>query len=106
MSLNDIRHYIDLQTGLIDHWEKVLGSDLMRVRYEDLVLTPEATMTRLLDWLGEDWDEGCLSFHELRNSVKTASVWQVREPLHNKSIGRWKNYQQPFVDSFGSEPEE
>jgi hypothetical protein len=56
-----------------------------------------------LNWLGEDWDERCLSFHELRNSVKTASVWQVREPLHDKSIGRWKNYQEQFVDVFGPE---
>jgi len=102
-SLKNIRHYIGLQTELINHWETVLGSDLMRVRYEDLVLQPQRTVSDLLDWLGENWDERCLSFHELKNSVKTASVWQVREPLHPKSIGRWKNYKQQFVDVFGAE---
>jgi tetratricopeptide (TPR) repeat protein len=102
-SLKDIRHYIGLQTELINHWEKALGSDLMRVRYEDLVLQPQRTVTKLLNWLGEDWDERCLAFHELTNSVKTASVWQVREPLHAKSIGRWKNYEQQFVNAFGAE---
>ena len=25
-------------------------------------------------------------------AVKTASVWQVREPLHRRSSGRWRNY--------------
>jgi hypothetical protein len=25
--------------------------------------------------------------------VKTASVWQVREPLYTRSSGRWKNYE-------------
>jgi len=102
-SLKDIRHYVGLQTELINHWEALLGSDLIRVRYEDLVLQPQRTVTDLLDWLGENWDERCLSFHELKNSVRTASVWQVREPLHHKSIGRWKNYKQQFVDAFGAE---
>ena len=102
-SLENIRHYIALQSRLIDHWESVLGNDLMRVRYEDLVLQPQPTVTGLLHWLGETWDERCLSFHELRNSVKTASVWQVREPLHPKSVGRWQNYKQQFEDVFGLE---
>lgn len=102
-SLESIRHYIGLQTELIDHWEKVLGSDLMRVRYEDLVLRPQQTVTALLGWLGESWDEQCLSFHEMKNSVKTASVWQVREPLHGKSIGRWKNYEPQFVEALGAD---
>lgn len=100
-SLENIRHYSELQTELIDHWETLLGPDLMRVRYEDLIIRTEPTMTDLLAWLGEDWDERCLSFHELKNNVKTASVWQVREPLHPNSIGRWKNYQQEFIDAFG-----
>jgi tetratricopeptide (TPR) repeat protein len=102
-SLEDIRHYIGLQTELIDHWEKVLGPDLMRVRYEDLVLQPQRTVTAMLDWLGESWDEQCLSFHEMKNSVRTASVWQVREPLHSKSIGRWKNYKPQFADALGAD---
>jgi hypothetical protein len=78
-----------------------LGLDLIRVRYEDLVQRPEETITGLLSFLGESWDERCLKFYELRNSVRTASVWQVRESLHCKSIGRWKNYQERFVDVFG-----
>ncbi|MBT8092367.1 MAG: sulfotransferase, partial [Gammaproteobacteria bacterium] len=102
-SLQSIRHYIQQQTALVNHWETALGSDLRRVRYEDLVQHPERTMTGLLEWLGESWDERCLAFHELKNSVKTASVWQVREPLHGKSVGRWKNYQRYFVEAFGAE---
>ena len=102
-SLKDIRHYIGLQTRLIDHWEDVLGPDLRRVRYEDLVLHPQRTVTDLLEWMGESWDERCLSFHQMRNSVKTASVWQVREPLHSKSVGRWKHYEPQFARALGDE---
>jgi hypothetical protein len=33
-----------------------------------------------------------MSFHRVNNAVKTASVWQVREPLYQRSSGRWRNY--------------
>jgi hypothetical protein len=75
---------------------------LLSVRYEDLVTEPRKTIPGLLELLGEDWDERCLSFNKLKNSVQTASVWQVREPLHTKSVGRWQNYQQYFEKAFGS----
>ena len=34
---------------------------------------------------------------ETRQPVRTASVWQVREPLYRRSSGRWKNYA-PHLD--------
>jgi len=102
-SLSDIRHYIGLQKELVDHWQSILGPDLIRVRYEDLVSEPRDTITRLLEFLGEDWDERCLSFNKLKNTVQTASVWQVREPLHTNSIGRWRNYAQHFENAFGAD---
>jgi len=33
-----------------------------------------------------------LSFEQRVGAVKTASVWQVREPLYRRSSGRWHNY--------------
>ncbi len=99
-SLVDIRHYIGLQRELVDHWQSLLGPDLIRVRYEDIVSEPRDTITRVLECLGEDWDERCLSFNTLKNAVQTASVWQVREPLHTNSVGRWRNYEQHFENAF------
>jgi tetratricopeptide (TPR) repeat protein len=101
--LESIRHYIGLQEQLVDHWESILGDDLIRVRYENLVGQPRETVGNLLDALGEDWDERCLSFDKLDNAVKTASVWQIREPFHTRSIGRWKNYKPYFEEVFGSD---
>jgi LPS sulfotransferase NodH len=102
-SLKDIRHYVGLQKDLVDHWQSILGSDLVRVRYEDVVTEPRETVTHLLEGLGEAWDERCLSFNKLKNTVQTASVWQVREPLHTNSIGRWKNYKKQFENAFGAD---
>ena len=38
---------------------------------------------------GADW---VLDFHKAAAPVRTASVWQVREPLYQRSSGRWRNY--------------
>jgi hypothetical protein len=97
-----IRHYRGLQKELVDHWESILESDLKRIRYENLVSQPREIISDLLNFLGEDWDERCLSFDKLESTVKTASVWQVREPFHTRSIGRWKNYQKQFEQVFGA----
>lgn len=101
--LADIRHYIGLQSRLIDHWESTLGEAVQRIRYEDLATQPRDVVGRLLTGLGEQWDDRCLSFDKLDNAVKTASVWQVREPLHSRSIGRWMNYRRYFEEIFGAD---
>jgi len=101
--LADIRHYIGQQERLCDHWQSILGNDLVRVRYEELVTQPREAIGALLGALGEEWDERCLAFDQLDNSVKTGSVWQVREPLHARSVGRWKNYRRQFEQAFGSD---
>ena len=102
MNLNNIRHYIDLQKQLVDHWQLLLGDDLMRINYEDLVSQPREAVSGVLENLGEAWDERCLSFNQLKNTVQTASVWQVREPLHTRSVGRWSHYRRYFEAAFGA----
>ena len=47
---------------------------------------------RLLAFCGLEPDENCLRGSGATGAVKTASVWQVREPLHERSSGRWRNY--------------
>lgn len=100
--LRDIRHYLELHRELIDHWERLLGDDLVRVSYEELVNEPRETIGALLKSLGEEWDDACLDFDKQEGAVATASVWQVRQPLNPKSIGRWKNYEKYFEAEFGA----
>jgi hypothetical protein len=101
--LEDIRHYLGLHEMLVNHWASLLGSDLVRVRYEDLVKEPRSVLERVLEALGEAWDDRCLSFDTLGNAVRTASAWQVRQPLHAQSIGRWQNYRRRFEEAFGAD---
>jgi hypothetical protein len=33
-----------------------------------------------------------LEFRNAGARVRTASVWQVRQPLYTRSLGRWRHY--------------
>lgn len=66
------------------------------------VRSSRATIGRLLVALGEPWDERCLAFHELGNTVKTASVWQVRQPFYSSSVGRWRRFRDAFAAMLGT----
>ena len=53
----------------------------------------EAVTRRIIDFCGLDWDDACLQFHKTERVVKTASTWQVRQPLYSTSFGRWRHYE-------------
>ncbi len=86
---------------LTAYWHSVLPLRMMEVHYETLVGDLEGESRRLIDFLGLDWDDACLSFHATERAVQTASFWQVRQPLYASSAGRWRHYQphiRPVLD--------
>ena len=92
LDLMDTAHYYAQYRRLMSHWKALYGSDILDVDYDAFVREPQPSAQRLLDFCGLEWDEGCLSFPRARNAIRTASVWQVREPLYQRSSGRWRNY--------------
>jgi tetratricopeptide (TPR) repeat protein len=91
--LGDIAHYYKQHERLMTHWKSLFADDIFQLSYDKLVLDPEPQIRALLDFLELPWEPACLEFHTTKNRVKTASIWQVRQPLYQKSSGRWKNYQ-------------
>jgi len=91
---------------LMDHWHRVLPIPMLEVDYESMVADPEREARELVAWCGLDWDPVCLSFHENRRPVRTASAAQVRQPVHSRSVGRWKNYEGPLATLFAKIQEE
>jgi tetratricopeptide (TPR) repeat protein len=78
---------------LMDHWLKVLPVKMMELHYESVVADLETQARRLIDFIGLPWDPACLNYREAKTAVLTASVWQVRQPIYNSSVGRWRHYQ-------------
>jgi tetratricopeptide (TPR) repeat protein len=75
------------------HWREVLPLRMLEVQYEDVVADLEGQSRRLIDFLGLPWDPACLEFHKTPSTIRTASVWQVRQPIYDRSVGRWRNYE-------------
>lgn len=90
--LADIGHYQRQYDRLMAHWKSAFGDRIHEVSYDTLVAGPEAEIRAMLEFCGLAWDPACLSFHEARNVVKTASAWQVRQKLHTRSSGRAEHY--------------
>lgn len=97
--LDDIRFFIEGQERLMRHWQSVSPLPIIEVHYEDVVADTEAQARRLIDFAGLPWDAACLAFHSSGRSVQTLSRWQVRQPVHSRSVGRWRNYPQWFSEA-------
>jgi hypothetical protein len=104
------RHYA-LIADLIAHYRREMAMRYLPVRYEDMVDEQEATIRRMLDFIGEDFDESCVNFHQNRRYARTASYAQVTEKLYDRSRFRYRNYVkhlapivpilQPAIDRLG-----
>jgi Sulfotransferase family/Tetratricopeptide repeat len=92
LDLMDIGHHYRQYLRLMAHWKQLFGADMIDVNYDAFVHQPKREAERLLAFLGLEWDERCLAPPPPGRAVKTASVWQVREPLYQRSSGRSRHY--------------
>ena len=84
--------YLRFYEEVVTRWQDDLAVPVLELEYEALVRDPEPWIRRLVAFADLSWDEGCLSFHRQRRVATTASHAQVRQPIHTRSIGRWRHY--------------
>jgi Sulfotransferase family len=77
---------------LMRHWHAALPGRILDVSYEALVRDPEHEARKALSHCGLEWDPACLAANQRTQAVATASTVQVREPIHQRSIGGWRRY--------------
>jgi tetratricopeptide (TPR) repeat protein len=77
---------------LMAHWESALTIPIHTVDYEALTQDPAQTIAALKTYLGlPDFD--LLAAQSKQNSViNSASMWQARQPIYGRSVGRWRRY--------------
>jgi hypothetical protein len=97
--LDDIAFLIAQQERLMRHWQSVSPLPIIEMQYETMVCETETQIRRLIEFADLPWDPRCLDFHNSGRSVQTFSRWQVRQPMHQRSIGRWRNYPQWFNEN-------
>ena len=91
----------------------LLSHCAVEVRYEDLVHDLKSGVREVLSLLNLDWDDSMRNYLIRTKSkiVNSPSRADVNQPIHHRSIGRWKNYRQwlephleplfPVLDFFG-----
>ncbi len=91
--------------GMMNHWRSVLPEGtVLDVSYEDVVDDIEGQARRMIEHCGLPWDNRCVSFHNSKRPVKTASAAQVRKPLFRTSMQRWRKYESglaPLLSELG-----
>jgi tetratricopeptide (TPR) repeat protein len=97
LDLMDIGHFYRQYRRVMAHWKKLFGADIVDFDYDGFVRTPQATPPTLFAALGLNWDPRFLEFPSSGRAIKTASVWQVREPLYRHSSGRARHYAQQLA---------
>ena len=92
--LDDLaKYYIDYYQSLMTHWNSVKTIPIYEVNYENLVNNQREVTYEMLKFCNLEWSDNCLDFHKSSREVATISYDQVRQPMYNKSISRWKNYE-------------
>ena len=79
--------------ALTDHWRDILPRRMVDVAYETLVGDPDGQIPALVtEAAGLPWDPATLRFHEREGGVATASASQVRQPIYQSSVQRWRRH--------------
>jgi tetratricopeptide (TPR) repeat protein len=92
LNLRDIGHYYREYRRLMAHWKSQYDDDIFDFNYDALVKAPQAQFKALCDFLSLPFPGEMPSVSTRSAAIRTASVWQVREPLYNTSSGRARHY--------------
>jgi tetratricopeptide (TPR) repeat protein len=96
-------HLVEFYAGyrhLMAHWESCYPGRILQIDYDDLVGSTRPVLAGALRFLGVDWDDALLQTGGTGQMVRSASVWQARQPVHERSLGRWRNYYEQAPEFF------
>ena len=103
--LGELGRFYAAYAAAMAHWRRLLPEgEMLDVDYERVVGDLEAETRRLVGHCGLVWDSACLDFQHVPRPVLTASMGQVREPLHRRAVGKWQAYAahlDPLVAALG-----
>ncbi len=85
------RHYV-LVMDLVQHYRTEMPLRYVPIRYESMVEDMAANVRRMLDFIGEPFDERCVNFQNNVRLPQTPSYAQVTEKLYARSRFRYRNY--------------
>ena len=101
-NLDDATNLYDLVMNLWLKYNEIFTLNVQTVKYENVVGNFDGSIKKLLNFLELEWNDKVKEFYktaEKRGIINTPSYNQVNMPLYNKSINRWKNYENKFLSN-------
>lgn len=101
-NLDDATNLYDLVMNLWLKYNEIFTLNVQTVKYENVVENFDGSIKKLLNFLELEWNDKVKEFYktaEKRGIINTPSYNQVNMPLYNKSINRWKNYENKFLSN-------
>ena len=92
----DLEALVEYHRGyrrLMRHWQSTLPLRIHAVDYEALVSDPEPNIRAMIEQCRLPWSDQCLQHQSNRRTVKTPSKWQVRQPMYQSSIEKWRRFE-------------
>ena len=96
-TLEEVGRYYARYVELMAHMDRVLPGKVHRVYHERMIDDTEGEVRRLLDYCGLPFEAACLRFYETERAVRTASAYQVRQPIFREGLDQWR-YFEPWLD--------
>lgn len=90
--LRNIAHFYNLYRRMMDHWRSMPDLEMLDVVYEEFVADQESQTRRLLEFVGLEWDDACMTFHESGRVIRTASMEQANRPIYTSSVKRHERF--------------
>ena len=90
---SDIIHYIKQYKKYIQLWNSIFVNKIYTVKYDILVNDFNLEVKKLLNYSELDFEDDCIDFNKNQNTVVTASINQVRQPIYKSSSYAFKNYE-------------
>ena len=91
-NLDDTINYFEMYQELMIFWGELYKGQFYDLDYERLTIDQEVETKKLIKYLTLDWEESCLSPHENKSNVRTASQQQVRKRVYKGSSEVWLNF--------------
>lgn len=85
-------HY-DRVDDLLLHYKNKVQMNFEEIRYERLIADPEPEMKRILAYCALPYRKACIQPELSANHPRTPSYEAVKQPLNDKSIGRWRKFE-------------
>ncbi len=101
-SLESLAGFYTGYRDLMSHWHSIFPGMIIDVDYEQVTMEPQKQITRALDFCGLKWNDSCLGYVDSQQPIRTASVWQVRQPLYHSSMARWVKYEKHVQGLIGA----